>query len=119
MIIRHTRKREDRKEDTHLTLNKKYLVIGVYYVPNQGSKFIIQCDTDNEVGWFLSKYFDLVDAHVPPDFSYTFYESGRSELEPTVFDGDFWDRFHEGDPDAEKIFDQEVKRIKAFHHFES
>jgi hypothetical protein len=36
-------------------------------------------------------------------------------LQPDEFGGDFWDRFHDADPEAEKIFEQVFKKLEAFH----
>ena len=117
MIIRHTRKREDREEDTHLTLNKDYIVISVLYTPSSGTEFTIETDGDNYPALFSSKYFDLIDARLPPNFMYKFYENGITQLRPLAFDGNFWERFHDGDPEAEKVFEETVRKIKAFHNF--
>ena len=31
------------------------------------------------------------------------------------FEGDFWDRYHDGDEEAEKTFAEVMKRLKEFH----
>ena len=59
MIIRYTRKREDREEDTHLTLNKDYIALGVLYTPSSETEFTIQTDDDGYPALFSSKYFTL------------------------------------------------------------
>lgn len=64
---------------------------------------------------FDMNIFDIIDPKIPSDWSMIDQGQGYYSLSPNEFSGDFWDRFHDGDSEAEKTFERVVEKIKAFH----
>jgi hypothetical protein len=62
------------------------------------------------------KYFEIINDNIPPDW--VFRKSNFTNaffLEPKEFIGDFWDNYHDDNPDSIKIFQEVEKKIKLFH----
>lgn len=118
MIVRYARARgyQGDGKDPHLTLGKEYLALGVTFrsdtYPVQVS---IQRDSDGTPVLCDLKFFDVVDPGLPDGWGIFSSSPGYYSVEPSEFRGDFWDRFHDGEPDAEKLFTQVVDKVKAFH----
>ena len=127
-MIRYVHKRDRKSEDKDpsLTLGKTYLVFGVTFRPNslqQPTLVSILRDSDETPALFEIQFFDIVNEHLPDNWIfYPFKHFGVSpgyyELSPKEFTGDFWDRFHDSDEQAEKIFQQVKKKLEQFHAVE-
>ena len=121
-----------------LTLGKDYLVLGVglerktYSNGTKKEPYVcIQEDDDDYPCLFELSFFEVVDPRVPDGWSFSRSEDGAYYLEPKEFEGDFWEKFHNGEPneiekilrkhrgeedmDAQRIFKEVVKKIKGFH----
>lgn len=106
-------------KDPDLTFKKEYLVIGVNYNVQGNLEVSVEIDSDGTPCLFPLTSFDLVDPSLPEEYSFYFYEYGFASLQPIEFKGDFWDRYHDGDPEAEKLFEQVMTRLKKFHGWEA
>ena len=130
MIVRYARERgyKGLGKDPILTLGRNYVVLGVLFRPHP---YVTQINIETNVddgdhsdgkpysdggpGVFDMSFFDVVDPRVPSGWSLVVWEGGRYRLEPDEFAGDFWDRFHDADAVAEKVFDRVIKKVKFFH----
>lgn len=60
--------------------------------------------------------FEITDNRIPPDWVFQKYESNNNFfIQPQEFTGNFWDDYHDGNPEAEKIFKEVERKIKQFH----
>ncbi|MFJ2994838.1 hypothetical protein [Pandoraea sp. NPDC087047] len=75
----------------------------------------VQRDSDSTPVLVELQCFDVVDPAVPNDWTFLDFGSGRYSIAPREFGGDFWDRFHDENPEAEKTFEQVIERLKIFH----
>lgn len=130
MIIRYVRERgyKGGSHDPLLMIGKAYLVLGIVFRPVPYSVQVCVCtDTDTQnhsvgepysgggPGVFDMSFFDVVDSRVPPDWLMLDHGRGYYRLDPNEFVGDFWDRFHEADPAAERTFRRVMDRLEVFH----
>ena len=58
--------------------------------------------------------FEVINGSVPADWIFYNFESCYS-LCPQEFIGDFWDRYHDGDQEAETVFETVVRNLQKFH----
>ena len=130
MIISYIRER-GYKGDGHdplLTIGKAYVVLGIIFRPAPYPAQVCICtdiDTHNHSvgepysaggpGVFDMSFFDIVDSRIPSDWSMLDHGRGYYRLEPNEFIGDFWDRFHDADPDAERTFQRVIEKLEVFH----
>lgn len=128
VIYARTRGYSGSGRDPLLTIGHEHIILGIVFRPAPYSTQVcIQTDvdagdhldgtpySDGGPGLFDMAFFDVVDPRIPPGWLMADMGDGYYRLGPSEFDGDFWDRFHDGDPDAEKLFEQVVEKLKVFH----
>jgi hypothetical protein len=140
MIIRYAKERayDLCKEDESLTLGKGYIVLGITLeqgIHADGSRrksyVTIQRDSDGYPCCFDIEFFDVIDPAIPDGWIFSRLSNGAYSLGPQEFEGNFWEKFHEGEPneiekmlkkhrgeediDAQTIFKEVVKKIQDFH----
>jgi hypothetical protein len=98
------------------TLGKIYFVFGILFQPkDQPTMVTIRCDADETPALLELDCCSIVDSSIPNDWCFFDFRNGFYALRPKEFGGDFWDRFHDADPEAEETFEQAVKKLEAFH----
>ncbi|WP_157221591.1 hypothetical protein [Herbaspirillum sp. YR522] len=118
MKVRYARLRDykGQGDDPSFTIGKIYIALGVRFPPEGRSVMItVQRDSDSTPVLVELQYFDVIDPAVPNYWNFLDFDSGSYSIAPREFGGDFWDRFHDADPDAERTFRQVIKRIEVFH----
>jgi hypothetical protein len=130
MVIRYVRERgyKGNGRDPLLTIGKAYIALGIVFRPAPHASQVCICtDTDGRgrlqgeayadggPGLFDLNCFEVVDPRVPPEWSMLDHGNGFYRLDPTEFTGDFWDRYHEADPNAEATFEFILSKLAAFH----
>lgn len=55
--------------------------------------------------------FDLVDGEVSPHWAIELHDLGRVYIGPPEWQGDFWDLYHDGDPDADRLFHEVMNNL--------
>ena len=74
--------------------------------------FLIWSDEQSCVALFPVSDFTVTNAKVPPNWVISTDLNGCLVIGPQSWlEGDFWDRYHDGDPSAEEIFKREVKKM--------
>ncbi|MFN9001752.1 MAG: hypothetical protein ACK5VW_06815 [Holosporales bacterium] len=119
MIVKYARERgyEGEGKDPYLTIGKNYIIVNLSFRSFDANTYITLAEEDDgESGsvWDI-KYFDIVDGSVPSEWVVTKFDHGVVWLSPKEFLGDFWELYHEGDEEAERIFAEVLAKIKAFH----
>lgn len=130
MMVRYARERgfKGQGHDPLLTIGRSYLVLGVVLRPvpyptqiciltdaDSGGHFDGKPYSDGGPGLFDMNVFDIADSSIPSGWSMLDQGQGYYSLSPNEFGGDFWDRFHDGDSEAERTFEQVVKELEVFH----
>ncbi len=130
MIVRYARERgyKGLGQDPLLTIGCDYIVLGILFRPDSyANQVCIQTNktdgdhsdgkpyTDGGPGLFDIGFFDVIDSRLPPGWSLVDAGRGYYRLDPNEFGGDFWDHFHDADPDSEKTFNRIIERLKEFH----
>ncbi|WP_051376853.1 hypothetical protein [Burkholderia sp. WSM2232] len=101
--------------DPSFTLGDTYLVLGVRFQPEGRPTMItVQRDSDRTPVLVELHCFDVVDPAIPGGWCFSDFGCGSYRVEPKEFGGKFWDRFHDGDPEAKKTFERAVEKLKAF-----
>ena len=131
MIVRYARERgySGSGEDPLLTIGRDYVSLGIVFRPvPYTTQVCIETDvdagdhldgkpySDGGPGLFDLGFFDVVDPRIPPGWLMVDLGRGYYRLGPGEFCGDFWDRFHDGVPEAELLFEQVVNKLKTFHN---
>jgi hypothetical protein len=130
MIVRYVRARgyKGKGSDPVITIGKLYAVLSVVFRPAPHSMLVCICTdadaadhsdgkpySDGTPGLFDMSRFDIVDPRIPSEWSMLEHGGGYFRLCPSDFGGDFWDRFHDADSDAERTFETVVKMLNAYH----
>jgi hypothetical protein len=116
ILFAATRAHKGQGLDPSFTLGNTYLVLGVHFEGKNCSAMVsIQRDDDGTPVLAELCYFSILDSAIPPDWHFFDFGDGFYALQPKEFGGDFWDRFHDADLEAEKTFEQAVKKLEAFH----
>jgi len=118
MKVRFVRPRtpDSGEDDSSFELGKIYLVLGIQFQPAGPSPMVtIQRDTDKTPVMRELQCFEVVDTTVPDEWCLFDFGDGVYCLEPKEFGGNFWDRFHDAEDDAERIFELVVERLGALN----
>ena len=118
MIVCYARERGYGGEgpDPSFTLGKEYIALDVLFLPDARPTLVtVQRDSDATAVMLELKFLDIVDPEIPADWCLVDLGNGRYSMRPKEFCGDFWDRFHDGEPEAERLFERVVDKLKAFH----
>ncbi|MGO4330130.1 hypothetical protein [Cupriavidus sp. M-11] len=119
MIVCYARERGYQGDDVDpsFTLEKEYLALGVLFFPDGRPALVtLQRDSDAIPVVIELRYLDVIDPVIPADWCLFELGDGRYGVRPKEFGGDFWDRYHDGEPHAGKLFEQVVDKLKAFHN---
>lgn len=118
MIVRYVRERgyQGSGQDPSLTLGKEYMVFGVNSsLYRCQTELSVLSDKDDYPVIWDAKFFDIVDPRIPDGWGYHLFTEDYYRLCPSEFAGDFWDRFHDGDEAAEKVFAEVRAKLMRFH----
>ena len=120
MMARYIKERGYKGEgkDPNMTMLKIYIVHGITFRPdskNYPQMLWVRSGTDNYPSGYDIQFFEFVDERIPPDWIFRDQENGYYCLEPQEFAGDFWDKFHDGDPASEAIFETVMEKLNQFH----
>lgn len=118
MKLRYARPRDYKGlgDDPSFTLGKTYVALGILFQPEGRPAMVtVQRDSDSTPVLVELQYFDVVAPAVPNDWNFLDLGGERYSIEPREFGGDFWDRFHDANPEAEKTFEQIIERLKILH----
>lgn len=96
-----------------LTANESVIVLAISYASSVGSRFLLWSNRQKNVALFSTAEFEIVDQQMSRAWVASIDLNGNVEFGPIEWlEGDFWDRFHSGDAEAERIFNECVKRIE-------
>lgn len=121
MIVKYVSEREYKGEgkDPYLTLDKSYIVVDITYNPHSMIHNInLPADNDGDPIVLEPTCLDFIDERVPDGWVFRKLNNGYFDLQPQEFGGDFWDDFHDGKEEAEKVYRDVVNKIYAFHGME-
>ncbi|MGA0568365.1 hypothetical protein ACO2Q7_13610 [Rathayibacter sp. KR2-224] len=60
-------------------------------------------------GWFDAEMFETSDTSIPPNWAASIVEGGLIELAPARWTArGFWELYYDGDPQARRVFDEEL-----------
>lgn len=116
MRVKYARPRanEGQVMDASFELGNTYLVLGIQFQSeNRPVMITVQRDTDKTPVMRELECFDVVDAAIPSEWCFFNFGDGCYRLEPREFGGDFWDRFHDAEHEAEKTFQRVVEKIES------
>lgn len=83
-------------------------VLAVSLMPREGAKFLIWSHLQMSAALFSSMDFDVVDNVLSSRWVFSLSSEGLVYLAPAEWHADgFWERFHDGDSAAERIFMKE------------
>ncbi len=78
----------------------------------------LPADSDGDPIVVESIHLDFIDEQVLEGWVFRKLGNGYLDFQPKEFCGDFWDKFHDDDADAEKVYQDVVNKIYAFHGME-
>jgi hypothetical protein len=118
MIVKYLGKYDnfEQQENIHLKIGSEYFIVNLdisFY--KQRTVIGICSDADGVPRLWDLQLFEVVDARIPNDWVFLHSENNYFFLQPQEFQEDFWDNFHDGDEQAEKIFAQVMEKIRQFH----
>ena len=110
-----------------VTIGRVYAVLEVSFAGyEKHRKFVIQRDSDGYPCLFDFSLFEIDDMRVPNNWCLepldaSYFGANSFDLGPKEFADykSFWDKFHDDDDEAMRIFLEVLKKIWAFHGFEA
>ena len=75
----------------------------------------VRRDSDGTPVLVEIRCFSFIETAIPTGWRFFDFGNGSYALEPEEFAGDFWDRFHDADPNAESTFGRVMQKLDAFH----
>lgn len=104
----------EQTEDAWFTLNREYLVLAVSADPGRAVNLRIIADDRRTPVLVSSEMFMTLDESIPITWTVKISEGGLLDLAPKRWhEVGFWESFFDRDPEAERIFDEEVELIQA------
>lgn len=89
-------------------------VLAVSIAPVDGAKFLLWSSLQESVAVFPAGDFDVVDNCLSQRWVFSVNTRGFVYLAPDAWQAEgFWERYEDGDPNAEKIFLREMTGILA------
>ena len=101
-------------ESCWLTIGKTYDVLEVLFVGDRGWLLRLVGDGPNGVALFQLEMFDVVDPQVPPNWIATWDNGTFCLSQETWTRPGFWERYHDRDPNARQVFEEEMRRTVDF-----
>lgn len=102
--------------DPSFTFGRTYLVLGVRFKgATELTEIIVRRDSDAAPVLAELRHFSVVDPAVPPEWGLFSLADGSYALEPKEFSGEFWNRYHDGEPEAENVFERIWGDVQDFH----
>ena len=113
----------DTEVDKNLIRDKNYIVLGITFLERRIFNGIESKETyltilraiDQYPCMFNIKNFEIIDQKIPEGWVFYQFLNGAYSLKPKEFTGDFWDNFHDSEPEAEKTFELVYKKLMEFH----
>lgn len=88
-----------------LVKNKLYIVLGISFNQNDSyPQITIKTEDSDTPAIFSLVDFDIIDAKIDTNWVFIIHTNTNYSIRPIEFSGDFWDKFHDADPNAEKVF---------------
>ena len=87
-------------------------VLAISNAPTAGTQYLIWSDQQHTAALFPASDFKIVDARLSRRWVASFDASGFVFLAPGEWQSNgFWERFHDGEESAERIFKEEMATI--------
>lgn len=103
------------------TLGNQYTVLSIlvrnHAIESQNIEtlIIIRRDSDGTPCLILLTSFEILDPSIPMGWVFnSFPDNVGYSIEPIEFTGDFWDKYYDGDENAEKTFESVWNRLTNF-----
>jgi hypothetical protein len=96
-----------------LSLDGVYDVLSIY-IEKQGRTLVRLIGEQSTPALFSLEEFEIVDGSIPRNWTVSATSSGNLDVEPDSWKSPgFWDRYYDGDGEAQKIFDDERLQMNA------
>ncbi|RKL78997.1 hypothetical protein D6D63_08450, partial [Moraxella catarrhalis] len=59
--------------------------------------------------------FEIINSDLPQNWNFILHNNGSVSLRPKEFLNEFWDGFHDGNPEYEKIFWDVYRKLEEFY----
>ncbi len=104
----------DSNHNTWLTVNHEYLVLSILALPEKAVLFRLMADDTRTPILAESSLFAAVSQPLPSNWVAAVREGGAVELGPRGWlDAGFWERFFDGEAEAEEIFRKESEAMNS------
>ncbi len=110
-IISQTTK-EQLNHSPWIQLDKEYLVLALFVVPNYGISVYIQTENDHQPRFFLLDGIEMVSQHLPSNWKMFITSGNIVKLIPEPWNYEtFFEDLEDGDLKAVALFNQEAEKI--------
>lgn len=97
-------------------LDHLYICLAVSFSEsNKTTEVTVRRDSDETPVVMDIKRFELVTQEMPFNWGFYYYGEGFSRTQPVEFSGDFWNLYHDGDQEAERIFEKVYRRLAKYY----
>lgn len=87
----------------------EYAVLFIQTFIDGRQQYLLWSDLQSCAALFPVPEFTIIDSKIPPNWVVSTDLNGCLVIGPKSWiESDFWDRYHDGDPGAEEVFDKEL-----------
>lgn len=88
-----------------LIKDKLYVVLSISFFYNESAALITIKSEDADIPILCPiNEFEIIEPKINPNWIFSNYSDGRYSIQPLEFSGDFWEKFHDEDPESGMLF---------------
>ncbi|ADG61046.1 hypothetical protein C0134_09000 [Moraxella catarrhalis] len=99
-----------------LIKDKLYIVLDIYFnFYNKKIEIVVKSEDNHTPCVFDLSDFEIINSDLPQNWNFILHNNGSVSLRPKEFLNEFWDGFHDGNPEYEKIFWDVYRKLEEFY----
>jgi len=107
-------------DSQNFAINEYYICLGIEFSEYHKSTLVsVRRDSDGTPVQMPLSDFKIIEHDIPLGCSINFFDGGFTRVQPTIFSGNFWDLYYEGDPHSEKKFEEYYEILCNFFNIKN
>ena len=99
-----------------LIKDKLYIVLDIYFnFYNKKIEIVVKSEDNHTPYVFDLSDFEIINSDLPQNWNFILHDNESVSLRPKEFLNEFWEEFHDGNPEYEKIFWDVYRKLEEFY----